>query len=410
VTNPGDQSTKPRTAVTLAVHAADSAPADTFAYSAQGLPPGLVISTATGLITGDTTARTGTYDVTISASDSGGARGTTSFTWSVSAGVHWHGLRLQGQWQPAGSGEGTGAPSYAVSGGVVYLSGAVRQKHGTAQGLSVLPSAARPAHTLDIPVSVAGGGDGELIVSPAGVVQARSNPVKAARVLTSLAGVSFPARGTSTHRLSLVNGWRSAQGTAGTGDPSYTLSGGIVYLAGSVHRASGGNPGFAVLPPGTRPAVTMRITVVTAGGSSGQLVIAANGTLSAQGRHAPALTSLAGISFSAAATPATPLGLAMGWKPGEARFGTGDPSLVTTGGIVYLSGSAFSPLGVSDKLAVLPAAARPTHTLYLRASTADGIPGTVLIKPDGEVSVLSGDSGSAEVFTSLAAISYPVNS
>ncbi|NJP44273.1 S53 family peptidase [Actinacidiphila epipremni] len=81
VTSPGNQSTVVGTAVSLQVHATDSASGQTLTYSASGLPAGLSISSS-GLISG-TPSTTGTYNVTVSASDSTGASGSASFTWTI---------------------------------------------------------------------------------------------------------------------------------------------------------------------------------------------------------------------------------------------------------------------------------------------------------------------------------------
>jgi hypothetical protein len=82
VTNPGSQSTVVNTAVSLQIHASDSASGQTLTYSATGLPPGVSINASTGLISGTPTA-TGTYNVTVTAKDSTNATGTASFTWAV---------------------------------------------------------------------------------------------------------------------------------------------------------------------------------------------------------------------------------------------------------------------------------------------------------------------------------------
>ncbi|MDX2542086.1 putative Ig domain-containing protein [Streptomyces sp. WI04-05B] len=81
VTNPGTRTTTTGSAVSLQISATDSASA-TLTYSASGLPTGLSISSSTGLISG-TASTAGTYQVTVTASDSTGASGSASFTWTV---------------------------------------------------------------------------------------------------------------------------------------------------------------------------------------------------------------------------------------------------------------------------------------------------------------------------------------
>ncbi|NEA63638.1 putative Ig domain-containing protein [Streptomyces sp. SID12488] len=81
VTNPGSRSTTTGSAVSLQISATDSASA-TLTYSASGLPTGLSISGSTGLISG-TASTAGTYQVTVTASDSTGASGSASFSWTV---------------------------------------------------------------------------------------------------------------------------------------------------------------------------------------------------------------------------------------------------------------------------------------------------------------------------------------
>ncbi|MCD9873853.1 putative Ig domain-containing protein [Streptomyces guryensis] len=84
VTNPGSQSTTTGGSVSLQISASDSAGA-TLTYSASGLPTGLSISSSTGLISG-TASTAGTYQVTVTAKDSTGASGSTSFSWTVGSG------------------------------------------------------------------------------------------------------------------------------------------------------------------------------------------------------------------------------------------------------------------------------------------------------------------------------------
>jgi hypothetical protein len=85
VTNPGNQTGTVGTAANLQISATDSASGQTLTYSATGLPAGLSINSATGVISGTPTAA-GTSNVTVSAKDATGAGGSTSFTWTVDPG------------------------------------------------------------------------------------------------------------------------------------------------------------------------------------------------------------------------------------------------------------------------------------------------------------------------------------
>ncbi|MEU1628322.1 putative Ig domain-containing protein [Streptomyces sp. NPDC020096] len=84
VANPGNQSTAVNTAVSLQIKATDSASGQTLAYSATGLPAGLSIDSSSGLISGTPTAA-GSSSVTVTAKDSTGATGSTSFTWTITS-------------------------------------------------------------------------------------------------------------------------------------------------------------------------------------------------------------------------------------------------------------------------------------------------------------------------------------
>jgi hypothetical protein len=83
VTNPGSQTGTVGTAVSLQIHASDSASGQTLTYSATGLPAGLSISSS-GLISGTPTTAA-TSSVTVKATDTTGASGSASFTWTISS-------------------------------------------------------------------------------------------------------------------------------------------------------------------------------------------------------------------------------------------------------------------------------------------------------------------------------------
>ncbi|HEX3782073.1 MAG TPA: putative Ig domain-containing protein [Pseudonocardiaceae bacterium] len=83
VTNPGNQTSTAGTSASLQIQAGDTA-GGTLSYAASGLPAGLSINTGTGLTSGTpTTASSST--VTVTATDSTGPSGTTSFTWTVNS-------------------------------------------------------------------------------------------------------------------------------------------------------------------------------------------------------------------------------------------------------------------------------------------------------------------------------------
>jgi len=84
VTNPGAQTGTVGTAASLQVKASDSASGQTLTYSATSLPAGLSISSTTGLISGTPTTA-GSSSVTVTATDGTGAKGTASFTWTISS-------------------------------------------------------------------------------------------------------------------------------------------------------------------------------------------------------------------------------------------------------------------------------------------------------------------------------------
>jgi hypothetical protein len=82
VTNPGSQTGTVGTATSLQIHATDSATGQTLTYTATGLPAGLSINSSTGLISGTPTTA-GAPSVTVTATDTTGANGSATFTWTI---------------------------------------------------------------------------------------------------------------------------------------------------------------------------------------------------------------------------------------------------------------------------------------------------------------------------------------
>ena len=108
------------------------------------------------------------------------------------------------------------------------------------------------------------------------------------------------------------------------------------------------------------------------------------------------------------------LALDNGWKSAQPKYGTGDPSYSVSGGVVYLSGSLYQPSGTNQIFAVLPKADRPVHVQYIKVMvhTPDNITrtGTVQIDPDGAMWAYSPTANDAQLYTSLAGISFPLGS
>ncbi|MBV9100330.1 MAG: putative Ig domain-containing protein [Candidatus Dormibacteraeota bacterium] len=124
VTNPGNQSSTVGTAVSLQIHASDSAGGQTLTYSASGLPAGLSINSSSGLISGTPTT-IGTSSVTVSASDTTGASGSASFSWTVSSASSCPSAQLLGN---PGFETGSASP-WSATAGVISANGSGEIAH-----------------------------------------------------------------------------------------------------------------------------------------------------------------------------------------------------------------------------------------------------------------------------------------
>jgi Ricin-type beta-trefoil lectin domain/Putative Ig domain len=80
---PATQQTEPDSQASLQMPYSEPDKDATIAFTAAGLPPGLSIDSATGLISGTTGSKIASYTVTVSATDSTGKSSTRSFTWNV---------------------------------------------------------------------------------------------------------------------------------------------------------------------------------------------------------------------------------------------------------------------------------------------------------------------------------------
>ncbi|MFF2501801.1 putative Ig domain-containing protein [Streptomyces sp. NPDC058067] len=155
VTNPGSQTTTVNTAVSLKVNASDSASGQTLTYSATGLPAGLSINSSTGVISGTVTT-VGNSTVNVTATDTTGASGSTSFGWTVSAagggGVTNGGFEagsLSG-WTAAGSATAAAGAAHSGSYGATVGSASPSNTSSVAQTFTAPSGATKVSFSYDV--------------------------------------------------------------------------------------------------------------------------------------------------------------------------------------------------------------------------------------------------------------------
>jgi hypothetical protein len=84
VSTPGPQGGAPGTAQSLQIQATDSDSSQAISYAGSGLPSGMSVDPATGLISG-TPTRDGVYPIVVTVTDGAGSAGAATFTWTVAA-------------------------------------------------------------------------------------------------------------------------------------------------------------------------------------------------------------------------------------------------------------------------------------------------------------------------------------
>jgi hypothetical protein len=124
VANPGNQTGTVGTAVSLQMSGTDSQSGQTLTWSATGLPAGLSISSSTGLISGTPTTAN-SYSVAVTATDTTGAHGSASFTWTINASGGCSASQLFGN---PGFETGSASP-WTTTAGVVNPNGAGETAH-----------------------------------------------------------------------------------------------------------------------------------------------------------------------------------------------------------------------------------------------------------------------------------------
>lgn len=169
VTNPGDQTSAEGGAPSLQIGASDP-DGDAIGYAAVGLPPGLAIDAATGLVTGMLGYdAAGSYGVTITVTDARGASSSVSFTWAVTDVNRPPAVTNPGSQTSA---EGT-SPSLQISASDLDADALTYSATGLPPGLGIDAATGRIAGTLGysaagtyaVTVSVSDGSGGSASVS-----------------------------------------------------------------------------------------------------------------------------------------------------------------------------------------------------------------------------------------------------
>ena len=356
------------------------------------------------------------------------AAGAPSASASIKPDCVWNQLSLMNGWQSDQNTYSTGDPRYCVTkDGMVHVAGSLTQPGAGAGEFAVLPPQAWPASNLYLSVYTLDSTAGYLMIDTAGRMYAYSGPDGDAPGFTSLAGVSFPGTSVAQQPLALLNGWQSAQAQWGTGDPSYSVTNGVVHLSGSLNGSTI-TPGlwsdtqestFAQLPQGARPDNCTGTEAYTYAGVPGVLQVDPLGMMYAYAQWAhiynspsAQYTSLAGVSYPVAGTVNwQALSLQSPWSAAEAQwcqqYAVNGPAWAVSGGVVYLTGWMIaSPNG--GEVTVLPPEARPTHTLYLTLNQGPAPHVSLEIQPNGAMSVFG--NASANGADSLAGLSYELTS
>ena len=208
-------------------------------------------------------------------------------------------------------------------------------------------------------------------------------PVAGAATAQAAASAPHPLTITWTS-LALQNGW--ADFSTGTGAPAVTNINGIVHLKGAI-ATTGANPVPFTLPAGDRPATNVWVPVDLGAATAGLLDITPSGVVTVKAEQtwfdAQTLTSLDGASFAASGTSFTPLTPLNGWT---SAAGFASPGARAINGIVHLRG-AITTAGATGEAFILPAAFRPTHTVYVPVGLCNGNNGRLDISPTGVVDV-----------------------
>jgi hypothetical protein len=208
-----------------------------------------------------------------------------------------HALTIGSGWESGQSVFSSGNPAYAISHGVVYLSGSLEGTEADPPlGALTLPRAARPKHSMFLTVYTFSGSTGTLVILPTGQLDVYGSEAPS---FTSLAGISYPVSSTRWHDLKLYAGWTPSTSPAGAGHPAYAVVNSVIFLTGGAQQPTPGSVVFAQLPRSARP--KQELSGLTYAGDEGWAAVTSHGhdlyVFSNPAGISQTFTSLAGLSY-----------------------------------------------------------------------------------------------------------------
>jgi large repetitive protein len=238
VATPAAQSSTQGQAVTLALQATD-ADGDALTYLASGLPPGLTVSSSTGVISGTPTT-SGNFTASITVQDTRGAAASTGFAWTILATST---VISPVSAPPAVAGASVSYNASATGAGLEYAwaFGDGTATAGFSAASSISHTYARSGlYTVTLSVRSA---DGR--VTESSFVQAITAAVTAARPVAS-SNIALEQRGGANPRLWVVNpdnntvsvfdavtNAKQAEVSVGAGPRTLAVSGSAVWVSNS---------------------------------------------------------------------------------------------------------------------------------------------------------------------------------
>ena len=322
------------------------------------------------------------------------------------------------------AGFGSRAPAwYTDNSGVIHLQGAVSQisTSGTNPNLiGTLPTAARPAQQVFMPVHTFNGTYAEVVIAPSTgdiFLFPPSPPAIEDVSFLSLESISYSTSHPATPIALNTANWEASPCC---GTPVWFKDrSGVVHLQGDADQISGSGTSpdlIGTLPATVAPTHDVYTIVACGGGAYADLAIEPNGQITLIDPRPPAVKNYSAVSLSSIAyRPAgagTPIAVNTANWAGNAGFGSRPPAWYKdSSGVIHLQGAVrqTSTSGTSPNLiGTLPATVAPTHDVFTIVHTFAGTYADVGITPSGQIDLIDPRPPMVKdyTFASLEGITY----